>query len=85
MFEEYITGTTNIYVELYGWHPISPTLHNILVCQDTIILHAKVPNGKLSEKGADRYKHFRLYKQQFSIKYSQESCNNDVLKRLLLS
>lgn len=86
-FEEYTTDTAKLYVQLYGWHPMSPTLHKILIHGATVISHAIVPIGnKLSEEAAEaRNKHFGLYRQNFSRKCSREACNNDVLKRLLLS
>lgn len=85
-FEEYTTDTAKLYVQLYGWHPMSPTLHKILIHGATVISHAIVPISQLSEEAAEaRNKHFRLYRQNFSRKCSREACNNDVFKRLLLS
>jgi len=65
---------------------MSQTLHKILIHGATVISHVIVPIGQLSEEAAEaRNKHFRLYRQNFSRKCSREACNNDVLKRLLLS
>lgn len=65
---------------------MTPTLHKILVHGSTIIEHALVPIGQLSEEAAEaRNKHFRQYRQDYARKFSRTSCNMDVLNRLLLS
>uniref|UniRef100_A0A2H1WX10 SFRICE_035512 n=1 Tax=Spodoptera frugiperda TaxID=7108 RepID=A0A2H1WX10_SPOFR len=52
----------------------------------TVIDHAILPIGQLSEEAAEaRNKHFRIYRQNFSRKCSREDCNKDVLNRLLLT
>lgn len=78
--------TSEIYVRLYGWYPMTPTLHKLLVHGPTIIKHAIIPIGQLSEEAAEaRNKHFRQYRTDFARKFSKISCNVDVLNRLLLS
>jgi hypothetical protein len=51
-----------------------------------VIENALLPMGQLSEEAAEaRNKYFRLYRQNFSRKFSSVSWNLDVLNRLLLS
>lgn len=85
-FAEYTTNTAKLYVQLYGWHPMTPTLHKILVHGPIIVQHALLPIGQLSEEAAEaRNKNFREYRQRYSRKCSREACNLDVINRLLLT
>lgn len=85
-FECFAEETARLYVDLYGWYPMTPTIHKILTHGTTIIEHAILPIGQLSEEAAEaRNKHFHMYRQNFSRKFSREHCNKDVLNRLLLS
>lgn len=75
-----------LYVELYGWHPMTPTMHKILMHGGQIIQNSLLPIGQLSEEAAEaRNKHFRSYRLNFVRKFSREECNLDVYNRLLLS
>lgn len=85
-YEKYAEETACLYVKLYPWHPMTPTLHKVLVHGSDIIKNALLPIGQLSEEAAEaRNKHFRSYRQDYSRKFSRESCNKDILNRLLLS
>ncbi|CAG9760196.1 unnamed protein product [Ceutorhynchus assimilis] len=85
-FHEYCMDTAKIYVDLYPWHPMTPTMHKILMHSATVIKNALLPIGQLSEEAAEaRNKHFRQYRQNFARKFSRVSCNLDVINRLLLS
>lgn len=85
-YESYANETARIYVELYPWHPMTPTMHKILLHGAIIIKNALLPIGQLSEEAAEaRNKHFRSYRQDFARKFSRESCNRDIFNRLLLS
>lgn len=85
-FEDYAFETATLYVQLYGWHPMSPTLHKILIHGAAVISHFMLPIGQLSEEAAEaRNKHFRLYRQNFSRKFDRVKCNRDILNRLLLT
>lgn len=84
-FEAYTYGTATLYVQLYEWHPMSPTVHKILMHGATVISKSILPIGQLSEAAAEaRNKHFRLYRQNFSRKFDRVKCNRDILNRLLL-
>lgn len=85
-FDTYARDTARHYIELYSWHPMSPTMHKILIHGKTIINNALLPIGQLSEEASEaRNKHFRLYRLNYSRKFSRKACNMDVINRLLLS
>ncbi|CAH0552735.1 unnamed protein product [Brassicogethes aeneus] len=85
-FDKYAQDTARLYVKLYPWHPMTPTMHKILVHGAVIIKNAFLPIGQLSEEAAEaRNKHFRNYRQNFARKFSRENYNRDVFNRLLLS
>lgn len=85
-FAAFALETAKLYVRLYGWHPMTPTLHKILMHGAEVINHALLPIGQLSEEAAEaRNKHFRNYRLNFARKFSRTQCNRDVLNRLLLS
>nr|CAI5850437.1 unnamed protein product [Callosobruchus analis] len=84
-FEDYGFATATLYVQLYGWHPMSLTLHKMLIHGAAVISHFMLPAGQLSEEAAAaRNKHFRLYRQNFSKKFDRVNCNRGILNRLLL-
>ncbi|CAH1994580.1 unnamed protein product [Acanthoscelides obtectus] len=65
---------------------MTPTLHKILVHGSTVIKHAILPIGQLSEEAAEaRNKHYRSYRTDFGREFSRTQCNQDVLNRLLLT
>ncbi|XP_050504471.1 uncharacterized protein LOC126883234 [Diabrotica virgifera virgifera] len=85
-FDYFAHTTAKLYVELYGWHPMSPTVHKILTHGAQVISSHIVPIGQLSEEAAEaRNKHFRKYRVDFARKFSRVDCNRDVLNRLLLT
>lgn len=85
-FKTYANETAKLYVKLYNWHPMTPTIHKILIHGATVIKSAIIPIGQLSEEAAEaRNKHFRLYRTNYSRKFSREVSNRDVLNRLLLT
>ena len=77
---KYATDTVEMYVRLYPWHPMTPTMHKVLIHGAIVIQNALLPIGQLSEDAAEaRNKYFRLYRQEFARKFSRVSCNLDVL------
>lgn len=83
-FEAFAFDTAKLYVELYPWHPMTPTMHKILIHGPEVIQNALLPIGQLSEEAAEaRNKHFRLYRLNFARKFSRTECNLDVLNRFL--
>lgn len=85
-YDKYALDTAKLYVQLYGWHPMTPSMHKILIHGATIIENALLPIGQLSEEAQEaRNKHFRMYRENFARKFSREDCNRDIYNRLLLS
>ncbi|CAH1098923.1 unnamed protein product [Psylliodes chrysocephalus] len=73
-YERYASETARLYVKLYDWHPMTPTMHKILVHNAVIIEKALLPIGQLSEEAAEAgNKYFRRYRQDFAKKFSRES------------
>ncbi|KAK4885401.1 hypothetical protein RN001_001672 [Aquatica leii] len=76
--------TAKLYVELYPWHPMTPTLHKILFHGSSIIEKALLPIGMMSEEAAEaRNKHFRLYRQNYARKFSREPTPRKTTKPFL--
>ena len=85
-FRQYTLDTAKLYVELYPWCPMTPTLHKVLVHGPDIVENALLPIGQLSEEAADtRNKHFREYRLSYARKFSRKDCNQDIINRLLLT
>ena len=63
-------------------HPSQNTIHG-----STVIKHALLPVGQLSEDTAEaRNKHFRLSRQNYARNFStREACNREVINILLLT
>lgn len=85
-FKILTSETAELYVKLYPWQPMSPTVHKILTHSISVIQNALLPIGQLSEEAAEsRNKHIKLYREHFSRKFSRIECNEDVFNRLLLT
>lgn len=85
-FGAYTLETAKLYVDLYPWQPMSPTVHKILIHAPSVIKHALLPIGQLSEEASEaRNKHFRQYREHFSRKFSRTECLEDIINRLLLT
>ncbi|RVE44545.1 hypothetical protein evm_010791 [Chilo suppressalis] len=85
-FEKYCQKTAELYVSLYRFYPMSPTLHKVLRHGAAVIKESILPIGQLSEEAAEaRNKNIRSYRLNFSRKFSRVECNMDVLNRLLLT
>lgn len=85
-FEIYCKETAELYVSLYNFHPMTPTLHKVLLHGAAVIKEAILPIGQLSEEAAEaRNKHIRAFRLNYGRKFSRVACNTDVLNRLLLT
>ncbi|CAH1107728.1 unnamed protein product [Psylliodes chrysocephalus] len=79
-FAVYAHTTAMLYIGLYEWHPMSPTIHKVLIHGTQILSHAILPTRQLIEEVAEaRNKHFRQYRIDFSRKFSTEDCNRDIM------
>lgn len=85
-FENYAQETAVLYIRLYDFYPMSPTLHKVLRHGSEVIKEAILPIGLLSEEAAEaRNKHIRAYRSSHARKFSREACNRDIMNRLLLT
>ena len=85
-FTEHAEKTAELYAQLYPWRAIPPPMHSILIHGSHYIRAIYIPIGQLSEEAAKaRNKHFLLFWQILSQKFSGISCNQDVFNKLLLS
>ncbi len=66
-------ATANLYVELYPWYPMSPSVHKMLVYGKDFIKHAPVPIGPLSEEAQEALnKYLRQYRTRHAKKCSRK-------------
>ena len=78
--------TAELYVSLYPWYYMPPTVHKVLIHGAKVIREAIVPIGQLSEEALEsRNKDIRKYRKNYTRKCSREKTNEDIFKRLLLS
>lgn len=74
------------YVEAYSWHPMTTTLHKILIHGEKIIQHSALPIGLLSEQaGESRNKFWRYDREHHSRKDSRMHTIQDLFHRALES
>ena len=86
MFSDLCSTTVELYVSLYPWCPMSPTLHIILIHGPALIQHFEVPIGMLSEEAAEtRNEHFQQFCERFTRKCSRIDCIRDILNRMQLT
>jgi len=62
-FEKYALNTAELYISLYHWYFMPPTVHKMLIHGGEIIRRALVPIGWLSEEAQEaRNKDYRYVK-----------------------
>lgn len=85
-FRKFCLDTAELYVSLYPWHPMTTTVHKILIHGFEIIANFLLPIGQLSEEAQEsRNKDFKIYRERFSRKTSRQANLEDVFQRLLVS
>lgn len=85
-FQAYTNETAELYLELYGWYKMPPSVHKILIHGAQIIDSLILPIGQLAEDAQEsRNKDYRFYREHFTRKNSRCNTNEDLLKRLLIS
>lgn len=85
-FQEYAEETRQLYVHLYGWYPLSPTAHKLLVHGSTILKHAILPIGMLSEEAQEsRNKSIRKFRENHARKFNRLTNIEDIFKRLMIT
>ena len=84
-FQEYCIEIAKLYILLYPWYYMPPTVHKILVHSASFIKKSIVPFGCLSEEVLESsHKLCKLYRRVFSQKGSRNKTNRDIFQRLLL-
>lgn len=74
------------YVETYNWHPMTVTVHKILVDGEEIIESCSLPVGMLSEQAAEsRNKFWRSDREHHCLKMDRISTTTDLFHRALES
>lgn len=85
-FQKYTLDTALLYIEKYVWHPMTPTLHKILIHGPHIISASILPIGQLTEEAQEASnKVFKRFRENYSRRISREKTNEDVLNRLLIA
>ncbi|XP_049301884.1 uncharacterized protein LOC125775388 [Bactrocera dorsalis] len=85
-FRDFAQNTARYCVQCYPWYNMTPTLHKFFIHGPEIIVHALLPIGQPSEEAQEaRNKDFKRYREHFSRKSSQTKCNEDILKRFLVT
>ena len=77
-FEAYCTSTAELYVQLYPWHPMRPSLHKVLIHGAKVVKTPPLPLGLLSEEAQEcRNKDIRAYRLGHARKNSRENTLGD--------
>lgn len=85
-FQAHTCETAKLYVSLYPWYHMPASVHKLLIHGSTIIKHAIVPIGQLSEDAQEaNHKYFRKYRENHSRRMSRKANNEDVFRNLLIA
>lgn len=85
-FDEYAKETAKLYVQLYNWYRMPPSIHKILIHGSLVIKYALVPIGQLSEEAQEsRNKDYKMYREHHARKSSRVNTNTDLFNFLLIS
>lgn len=85
-FAEYAKETAVLYIHLYSWYPMTPTVHKVLVHGKDIIENFLLPIGMLGEDAQEsRHKDIRYYREHNTRKMSRKQTNEDLMKILFVS
>ena len=83
-FNQYARQTAQMFVNLYPWYYMPPSVHKILIHGSAIISAALLPIGQMSEEAQEaRNKHLKQFRQHHSRKVSRQATNSDMFYRLL--
>lgn len=85
-FRSYAYETAQLYVHLYKWYFMPPSVHKVLIHGADIIDTFDLPIGLFSEEAQEaRNKDFRNVRENNSRKSSRINTNEDILHWLLIS
>lgn len=85
-FQQYTMDTAKLYVSLYPWYFMPPSVHKILIHGADISANAILPIGQLGEEAQEaKNKDFKFIREHGTRKHSAESTNQDLFNYFLLS
>jgi hypothetical protein len=85
-YENFAQETAKLYVDVYGWYHMPPTLHKILIHGSEIINNFDMPIGILSEEAQEATnKIVRRVKIYGTRKCSRIAANQDLLNFMVVS
>lgn len=85
-FGNFCKSLAKKYVEAYTWHPMTTTMHKILIHGQNIIESSALPVGLLSEQaGESRNKFWRYDREHHSRKDNRQHTIKDLFQRALES
>lgn len=86
LFGKYAYETAKLYVQLYKWYPMPPTVHKILLHGKEIIDNFLLPIGQLGEDAQEaRHKEVKYYREHNTRKMSRKVTNIDLFNIMLVS
>lgn len=78
-FDKFIFDTAELYVQLYSWYFMPPTVHKILIHGTKVMENFLLSIGQYSEKAAEaRNKDFKRFREFHTRKYSRLATNEDL-------
>jgi hypothetical protein len=85
-FDKYAKETAELYVKLYDWYRMPPSIHKILMHGSLVIRYALVPIGQLSEEAQEaRNKDYIRCREHHSRQNSRINTNTDLFNFLLVT
>lgn len=85
-FDNYAMETASLYVQLYGWYFMPPSVHKILMHGAFVMRSLLLPIGQLSEDVQEaRHKEIRRYREYNTQKVSRKCTNTNLINILLIS
>jgi hypothetical protein len=84
-FKEFCRDFFHLWVKKFAWHPMSSTLHKLIVHGHQIIQHSSIPLGYLTEESAESSnKLYRAARINHALKTSREITTHDVFHRRMV-
>ncbi|XP_071580634.1 uncharacterized protein [Temnothorax nylanderi] len=85
-FKQYTLETARQFVQLYSWYYMPTSVHKLLIHGTEIIASSLLPIGQMSEDAQEScHKYFKIFREDFSRKYSRTKTMDDIFSRFLVS
>lgn len=82
-FREHTLETARLYVRLYPWYPMCPTLHKVLLHGFQFAKISPLPTGMYSEEAQESlHKIIRAFREDHTRTAARKDTNLDLFKRL---